>query len=152
MSSIWDEAFDKANEVLPEEIPIIPQEESLSNNTLSLLFLGKLSKTIDIFGNNILIRTLKIGEELEVGTLVNKYKDTSEEDRAIITAMVAASLESINNNPIVVPLGPNQSDLLTRKFNWVNENLYWPVIKAIYEEYVELLKESDSSLEEIRKK
>jgi hypothetical protein len=128
------------------------QEDLPSNNILSLLNLGELKARIDVRGHEVVIHTLKIDDELEIGRLIQPYQGTIEEGRALATALVSASIETIDGVPLVAGLGPSE-DLLSRRFKFVRSRMYWPVIREIYEEgYIRLVEQQVQALEEFRKK
>lgn len=159
MTNIWQEAFDSSDTGVFDPAKLDDEfidkssdaeEGSVSEDTVSLINLGKISHSFNLWGHTIVIRTLRINEELEIGQLVALYKDTEHEDRAYITATVAAAIESVDGDPLYMPLGPTSS-LLRAKFDIVKENYYWPVVLEIFKEYGELIKRVAESLEEIKK-
>lgn len=149
--SYWDReiaAHSNTDEDWVEE----SKPETVSTNIVSLLNLGELKAKFHVRGSEIVLRTLKMDEELEIGVLVDKYVRTIEEGRAIATAVVAASIESVNGLPIATSLGPDDN-VLQKKFDYVRTKMYWPVIKMIYEEaYIPLVEQQLVALEEFRKK
>lgn len=151
---IWDRAFD-ATEVGETWVDDeqLATEEPVSNDVLSLLNLGALKARISVRDHDIVIRTLKVDEELEIGLLIHKFMGTIEEGRALATAVVAASIETVDGSPLVdAGLGPAENTL-SRKFDYVRTKMYWPVIKIIYEEgYIPLVERQVQSVDEFRKK
>src|SRR4051812_13674320 len=112
MTEVWDEAFDQAQqesgevEVLGLDAPIDETDEQLPSEALvGLMNVGRLTKDISLYGDDIRLRTLKVGEELEVGLLINKWTGTPEEGRAYALATVAAAIETLNGKPLVAALG-----------------------------------------------
>lgn len=140
---------------LAEETPKIDlpkvEEESVSKEVIGLLYVGYLADTFDLFGSQISIRTLKIGEELEAELLVSKYRDTQEENRAYMTALVAACITSVNNAPLIQGLGPI-GESLERKFVYITTNWHWITIAAIYDHYRILVETVMNSFDEVKKK
>lgn len=154
--SFWEGAFTDAPEEPEGDVEWVQEEEieedPTSFDATSLLNLGKLSARMDVRGHEVSLRTLTMDEELEIGLLVSKYENTRVEGQALATACVAAAVESIDGKPFVSGLGPDESPL-TQKFHFVRKRLYWPVIKAIYEEgYIPLMERQVQALEETRKK
>jgi hypothetical protein len=127
-------------------------EEPLGAELLGLLYVGKLTKTFNFKGHDITIKTLKIGEELEAALLTREFEGTEEYLRAVATSLVSASIESVDGKPLVDSLGPSQDDLIQRKFDYVRSKWYWPTIRAVYDQYVELLQEQKEVLDEFEKK
>lgn len=145
--SIWEEALEQAH-----ELESLAEEPSpLSSDLTTLLELGKLEDTFDLGGRKIALRTLKVGEELEVGLLTKEFQGTSEQLRSEITAVVSASIISVDGMPLVTPLGPGDVSLRD-KFNYVSKNYYWPVIRIIYQKYSELQDRVEEVLKELDEK
>jgi hypothetical protein len=158
--TFWDRVVDErqvgeeddGTEWVEEPQPEQPEDTPVSQDTTSLLNLGKLVARTEIHGHEVVLRTLTIDEELEVGLLVHQYEGTDVWGRAVATANVAAAIETIDGKPLVGLLGPGENSTL-RKFNYIRKNMYWPVIKMIYEEaYIPLLDRQVQSLDEFRKK
>jgi len=158
MTEVWDEAFDQANagevEMLGVDAPIDEStDEGLPSEALvGLMNVGRLTKQISLYGDDIRLRTLKSGEELEIGLLISKWTGTPEEGRAFAVATVSAAIESLNGRPLVQQLGPSKDDELRRKFDFVRTKWYWITIQEIYEEYIQLQQEQVRALEELRSK
>lgn len=157
MSEGWDEQFAQATSGEEVELLGIDPTEEIdqelpSEALIGLLNVGRLTKDISLFGDNLRLRTLKIGEELEVGLLIKKWTGTPEEGRAFVVATVAAAIESINSKKLVQSLGPSEEDELRRKFDYVRTKWYWPTVQQIYEEYVGLQQDQIKALEELRSK
>lgn len=154
----WDTVVEDAPETVqpgwvnePEDEPEVP--DLPSNNLLGFLNLGQLQEDFTVRGHTIVLRTLTMDEELEVGLLVKRYSETIDEGRALATALVAASIVSIDGKPLVLaPLGPNES-IVKKRFDYVRTTMYWPVIRVIYEEgYLNLIQSQVDALDELRKK
>lgn len=155
MTEGWDEQFAQANsdvELLGVD-PIDEADEGLPSEALvGLMNIGRLTKDVTLYGDDIVLRTLKVGEELEIGLLIQKWTGTPEEGRAYAVATVAASIESLNGKRLVGQLGPSEVDELRRKFEYVRTKWYWPTIQLIYEEYITLQREQQLALDELRLK
>lgn len=145
---------DAPEEELPEEFfdPDLAATDNISDDLRSLINLGKLTDHFSLWGHSFDIRTLRIGEELEVGLVTDRYKTTNEAGRAYATATVAAALSKINGQPVVVPLGPDADDLIAQKFDYVTRRLHWPIIRKIYERYIQLVERQEAALTELEKK
>lgn len=118
MGDYYDAALDRA---LEEQEPVFPEElekkdETPSMEEESLLTRGYFSSTVEVGTHQIVIRTLRIGEELEVAMVVDKYKETVEGSRALMAATIAAAIVSVDGYPLVRSLGPNE-DTIEHKFN-----------------------------------
>src|SRR6476469_1952978 len=120
-----------------------PEEEAeiepIPQDVYSLLNLGELTQEFDVRGHKIILRTLKVGEELEISTFVQPFVVTIDEVRALATATIAAAIQSFDGGPLVRSVGP-QENMLRKKFDFVREHMYWPVIRMLYEDcYSQLL-------------
>jgi len=145
--TVWEEAFEQADELNA----LVEEPSPISSDLTTLLELGKLEETVEIGNRKVRIRTLKIGQELEVGLLTKEYQGTSEQLRAEITAIVAAAVVSVDGEPLITSLGPTD-DTLNSRFNYVNENFYWPVIRLIYQRYSDLQERAEAALKELDEK
>lgn len=123
MPSAFDKAFDSTQATLepePVEKPSVGEEPTLEEETL--LQRGYFSSTVALGTNTVNIRTLKIGEELEVALVAQKYQDTVEATRALIAATVAAAIVSVNGEPLIpFPLGAKDNSIEAR-FVYIGEN------------------------------
>jgi len=127
------------------------QEDPIADDTYSLLQLGYLTDTVTIGTHVIRIRTLKIGEELNAALLANKYKDTAEEARAFATALVAGSIVSVDNAPLLGELLGPRDDALEAKFDFILANWHWEPINRLWVKYNELLNRVRESADELKK-
>lgn len=153
--NLWEDRLDNADLDFPqlEEQPFDEELNSLSLDAQGLVNLGYLTEDVQLGGNEIVLRTLYVGEELEVGLLTQQYKGTDAEGQAWQTAMVAAAIERVNGKPIVTRLGPSDKDYLQRKFEFVKANYFWPVIRQVFEDgMVPLLRRQATAVEELRSK
>lgn len=152
-ATAWDREFDER--VDGQELEWVDEttpESPVSPEIFGLLNLGKLTKDIDIRGHKITLRTLTMGEELEIGLMLKEFEGTQEWGRALATALVAASIVTLDGKPLVEALGPGE-DLLPRKYSYVQKSMYWPVIKIVYEEgYIPLAADQQTAIDDFRKK
>jgi len=145
----WGELIDQQAPVV-EEVEEAPSEP-ITPTLFGLIHVGHLTDTFEVFGSKVSIRTLKIGEELEAELLISKYRNTQEENRAYMTALVAACITSVDNQPLIQSLGPS-GETLERKFAYISENWNWITIAAIYDHYRLLVNKVMESLDEVKKK
>ena len=157
--SFWEREFEDRQQVMDDpvwldevkEIEDLP-EEMVSRDIHSLLNLGELSQEFDVRGHKLILRTLKVGEELEISTFIQPFVGSVDEGRALATATVAAAIVSLDGEPLIRGIGP-QENVLRKKFDFVRTKMYWPVIRMIYEDcYVGLLKRQVATIEEFQKK
>lgn len=150
---LFEEAFSAPAFTDDESVAFDPQqiEEPITEDTYSLLYLGHLTDVVKIGSHEVRIRTLKIGEELNAALLANRYKDTVEEARALATALIAASIISVDGEPLLgQAIGP-RDDSLDAKFDYLLRNWYWESARQVWEAYNNLLKRVQESADEIKK-
>lgn len=122
-----------AQEPLPEFDPKVRQEFE------GLLYLGRLTKTFTWMGHSFTIRTLTVGEVLEVGLLHKDYLNTYADVKAYQAAVVAACVMAVDGKPLPMPLTNTPADTsLANRFQYVLRSWHPPVLDAIYEEYLVL--------------
>lgn len=129
VESLYDEALDK-----PEQVQEEQTEEPLDEQTASLLYRGHLTTTSYIDSHEIRIRTLKIGEELDATLVADPWKDSLDASRAMITAIVAACVISVDGEPLVGSLGP-KDESIPAKFDYIRKNWHWISVKKVYDDY-----------------
>lgn len=151
----WEREFEDRQVLADETVWLEESEEEdlpVSQDIHSLLNLGQLTQEFDIRGHKIILRTLRVGEELEVSTFIQPFVGTIDEGRALATATIAASIVSLDGGPLVREIGPEEN-MLRKKFDFVRTKMYWPVIKILYEEaYVPLLERQVETIKEFQKK
>jgi hypothetical protein len=151
MASLYDEALDHGV-VEPEPVEEVEEEEQpISNPEYNLLYRGHNQTETQIGQHTIRLRTLRIGEELEATLLAEKYKDTAEYPRALMTAMVAASIVSVDNKPLIgSPLGP-QEESVTAKFDYLMKHWYWVTVRDVFAAYNDMLGQTLAIYESVKK-
>lgn len=121
----------------PEEDKFPPD---IDQDLRGLMFLGSLQNKFALLGHDIVLKTLKTGEELACMLLIKEYEETLGTQKAFASAFVAASIVSIDGQAMMEPMGPEQAfDVLRQRFTYVIQSWYWPVIEQIYIEYSNLL-------------
>lgn len=132
-SESGQDADDEDSEPLPEFDPRWREEFH------GLLYLGRLTHDFEYLGHSFRIRTLSTADLLEVALVVKQYTETLGATRAFNAAIVAASLVSIDNHPLPVPITTKPTDTEFRnRFNWATQNLFPPVMDVLYQEYLVL--------------
>lgn len=138
--------FDAALEAAQKDEPA----EDLSPKAQTLLEIGHLKSTVQIGNNEVVIKTLTIGEELEAAVLANKYKETLEEGRALMTAVVSSAIVSVNGRPLQgETLGMFQETPESR-YTTVRQ-WYWTVVRDLYSEYLALTDQVYKEYEQLKK-
>lgn len=159
--TLWEAAWERAQQQ-PQQpemewedyVEEDPEANKLSQDVLGLVYLGKLTDVIDVYGHQIEIRTLTIGEELDIGLLTQPFESTAERGRAYMTAVAAACIETVDGRPLPIqPLGPSsRAAMLREKFTYMADRYHWETIKKIYDGYMLLQSRVVESLEELEKK
>jgi hypothetical protein len=148
-NTLYDAALNESAFEQVEEPEQVEESETVDEQLYGLLQNGYLTDTIQIGSNEVRIRTLKIGEELEAALVADKWKDTAEAGRALATALVAASIVNVDGAPLVTGLGPNNT--IEAKFDFIRKNWYWLNVRVIYDRYDALVQEVLRRYEELKK-
>ena len=128
-----DEPFDETSE--EEDLPEFDPSHRLDFE--GLLYLGKLTDTFTWLGHKFVIRTLTVGEILEVGLIHREHVGTLAEAKAYQAAVTAACVVSVDGKQMPVPLTNEKTDtLLINRFEYVLNNWFPPTLDAIYERYL----------------
>lgn len=132
------------NEQFPAEV-----EEDVHG----LMFLGSLTHSFELLGHRFVLRTLRIGEELSCAQVVKEYEGTMAQGKAYAIAQIAAALVSVDGREIVGNLGPDDTaSTIHKKFEYIRERWYWPVIELIYAEFSDLMIRQASAYEALEGK
>jgi hypothetical protein len=108
---------------------------------VGLLYIGRLRSTFRWLGHKFVIRTLKTDELIDIALVTKKYQGTEADLKAYQAAVTAACVESLDDRPLPFPdiiKADSSAQSLERKFNWVVENLFPPVLDVVYDEYIQL--------------
>jgi hypothetical protein len=155
MESPYDRVFEPAPEEIPDfQFPPeeVQFEEEISDESYGLIYRGYLTDDFSIGTHDIVIRTLKIGEELEAALVAAKYRDTIDYGRALATALVAAAIVTVDGQPLIQEgLGPNEN-MLESKFRYILRNWYWAsTIKQIHDRYQSMYEKVQVTYEDLKK-
>lgn len=104
----------------------------------TILEVGRLEETFEWGGHEFTIKTLPIGEILEIGLMTKQYQGTVSDMRAYTTAVVAAALIEVNGEPVAVPLDNQPYGEIRSRFQHIRKNWYPPIIDVIYDRYMAL--------------
>ena len=95
-----------------------------------LMFLGYLTDEFVVAGHRFNIRTLNTDAMLEVALGIKKWQSTIAESRVYSTAVVAASIELVDERPLYQPLGVGVKDfdyrfaVVRRWYPWTIDQVY----------------------------
>lgn len=152
MEDLKDSPLDEAFHAPVDEDGLAAiEEEPLSLDEQGVLYNGHLTRNVTIGTHRVVLRTLRIGEELEAALVADRYKDTVEAGRALATALVAASIQSVDGQPLIREALSAQDLGIEAKFNFVLNNWYWPSIQKLYAEYGELVSKLRDTFEAVGK-
>lgn len=116
--------------------------EQVSRDVDGLLMLGYLTDDFVLYGHHFTIRTLRRGEKLAVGELIQQYADTIGVGDAISAVTVAACLVLVDNRPLASPLGAGEEEdpaVWIRRAYSIVKKWYDPVIDSVWDKYNALL-------------
>jgi hypothetical protein len=117
-----------------------PDQAAWSEDFSGLLFMGALRGWFEWCGHVISIRTITTDEELLVAQLTREYEGGIGGTKAYATALAGLCVESIDHQPMPVPLGehPNAPyKWALERFNYA-KRWYPPTIDAIFDSYLRL--------------
>lgn len=103
-----------------------------------LLSMGALRGWFEWCGHRISLRTLTTDEEILVGQLTREYEGSLAGTKSYATALAGLCVESVDHQPMPVPLGEHPS----QPYKWALERFnyarrwYPPTIDAIFEAYL----------------
>lgn len=140
-----DESVPAADTLQPDQPRIEihteePDTGAWREDFTGLLTLGAIRAWFDWCGHRICIRTLTTDEELLVAQLIKDFEGSMGGMKAYATATSGLCAESIDGQPMPVPLGenPNQPySWATQRFNYA-KRWYPPTIDAILDAYLQL--------------
>lgn len=115
-----------------------------------LAHVGYLTHTFTWGTYEFTIRTITIDEEIAIGQLIKHLNGVLGQEKAVIAALVAACLVSVNNK-YPFPQQPTNDPLvqLRENYRYVSESWHWPVLERINKEYVILQKKANEAVKEI---
>lgn len=155
MGSIFDDRFAQVRDGAPlEESESAPVEEftpEVQRDIVSLLRLGRIEDSFELYGHSFVIRTLNIEEEIAIDALLASKFSSTLNEKAMITATVAATLTLVDGEPLVRSLGLGETSELSRAYDRVKK-WYRPVIEKLYEHYNVLSNRQSEALAELEKK
>jgi len=115
-----------------------------------LSHIGYLTHTFSWGTYEFTLRSLTIDEEIAIGQLVKHLDRIIGQEKAVIAALAAASLVSINGK-YPFPQQPTTDPIvqLRENYRYISERWHWPVLEKINKEYVVLQKKVNDFMQEI---
>lgn len=127
-----EEKIDDVTELSPEE----------RSRFQSLLTIGQTTKKVDVLGHPVVIKTMTVADELMVGLESQKYRGSEAFPRAYQSAVLAASVVTIDEKQLYVPISPEESDseVFQKRLEKIHA-LYPIVVSEIYRHYMDVEKD-----------
>ena len=106
----------------PEQKPLRQFDPRYREALTGMIYLGRLEDRFEWGGHAFHIRTLTAGETIEAGILIKPALGTRQEMKAHQAATVAGGLVSVDNQPLILPLG---TDEITQQAKYVHLLKNW---------------------------
>lgn len=122
------------------EAPNLPKfDERHALDFEGLLYLGRLTETFTEFGHTFVVKTMTTEEMAEIGTIVQPYEGTSARNAVYAAAVVAASVVSVDGEPLPGSITVDKTNELTLvKYPYVKRNWMPSVVERIYDRAFQL--------------
>lgn len=120
--------------------PLPEFDQKYREDFYGLAYLGALSKSFEWLGHRFTIRTLTVGEALQVSLLTARYAATVGNGLAYRTAMAAMAVQQIDSKDLPIPVGADPDDFAyaQQRFDYAQARWFQFTIDAIYNEYLVL--------------
>lgn len=143
-------------EIVTEEVevedPVVKLTDEERSLFRSLMTVGKRTKTLAVLDHSVLIETLNIDDELQVGLACKEYEGTKAFARAYQLAICAAAIKEVDGIPLYQGLSDDvePSEVFTKKLEKLKK--YYPVVLyKIYRGVLELEQEFAELVEKLGK-
>jgi hypothetical protein len=121
------DAEEKAEEPLPEF------DKRHAEAFEGVLYLGRLTETVSLFGHKFVIRTLTTEEMAEISLIVKPYEGLPSANAVYQAAVVAAAVVNVDGQPLPGAITVDRTGELTGiKYPYVAKQWMPPVKEAIY--------------------
>jgi hypothetical protein len=120
-------------EIPGEDITELTVEER--SKFAMLMYVGKTTKVIDVYGHPVVVESINVGDDLLIGMYRRDFQgDQLAEARAYQIATCACGVRLMNGQPLYVPISMEETpdEVFRQKVNRIIA-LYPPVISKIYE-------------------
>jgi hypothetical protein len=120
-----------------EQVTELTDEERML--FLSLLTVGKRSKTIEVLDHKVTIESLTVADDLRIGLWCKQYEATRGLSRAYQVAVCAAGVRAIDGQPLFQPLSQTtgEEEIFDKKVEYLKD-FYPIVISQIYDAVTKL--------------
>lgn len=132
--------FEESKE--PEEEEVTELSSSELKEFQSLLTIGRVTKEVDVLGHPVVLNSMTVSDELMVGLETKDYKQSEAFARAYQSAVVAATVSTIDGEQLYIPLSPNESshEVFKKRLEKVH-SMYPIVVSEIYRRYLDVERE-----------
>jgi uncharacterized transporter YbjL len=143
-------------EIVTEEVeaedPVVELTDEERLLFRSLMTVGKRVKTLAVMDHSVLIETLNIDDELQIGLACREFEGTKAFARAYQLAVCAASVKEVDGIPLYQPLSEEveSSEVFAKKLDKLKK--YYPVVLyKIYRGVLDLEQEFAELVEKLGK-
>lgn len=143
-------------EIITEEVeqedPVVELTDEERSLFRSLMTVGKRTKTLSVLDHSVLIETLNIDDELQVGLACREYEGTKAFARAYQLAVCAAAIKEVDGIPLYQSLSDDvePSEVFAKKLDKLKK--YYPVVLyKIYRGVLELEQEFAELIDKLGK-
>lgn len=95
-----------------------------------LTYIGYLETPVEAFGHEFLIKTLTVGDKLQVAQICKEFEGTYGYARAYKAAVLAGALIQVDGEPITV--AEQKRSVVRQRFEYIVNTWYDPVIEVLY--------------------
>lgn len=153
---VEEESRRVVGELVTEEVetedPVVELTDEERSLFRSLMTVGKRVKTLAVMDHSVLIETLNIDDELQVGLACREYEGTKAFARAYQLAVCAAAVKEVDGIPLYQALSEDTepSEAFAKKLEKLKK--YYPVVLyKIYRGVLELEQEFAELVEKLGK-
>lgn len=125
-------------EEVEEESPVTELSDEERDHFETLLTIGRVTRTFEVFGHKVQLSTVTTEEAMKVGLACKDYKGTEGYARAYQSAVVAACIRSVDGESWNNALSPGDEDGVYYEKLAKVRRLYPLVVFEIYQRTLEL--------------
>lgn len=132
------ESSPQGEQQVQPEVPTPEFDQRHAEDFVGLLYLGRLDKTFRLFGHTFVARTLTTEQMAEIAQIEKPHRGGSAEGAVYQSAVVAASVQTVDGQPLPGAITMSANDDMLVRFNYVMKNWMPPVRERIYDECIRL--------------